>query len=85
LFQGRYKAILVDIDEYAKELSQYIHLNPVRAKMVKTPEEYEWSSYQRYWAVLILQPLSRINCNSSINRGVSPPPQPSPSRGREFL
>ena len=48
LFQGRYKAILVDIDEYAKELSRYIHLNPVRAKMVKAPEEYEWSSYQFY-------------------------------------
>jgi putative transposase len=48
LFQGCYKAILVDIDEYAKELSRYIHLNPVRAKMVKTPEEYEWSSYQFY-------------------------------------
>jgi major membrane immunogen (membrane-anchored lipoprotein) len=48
LFQGRYKAILVDIDEYAKELSRYIHLNPVRAKMVETPEEYDWSSYKFY-------------------------------------
>lgn len=48
LFQGRYKAILVDIDEYAKELSRYIHLNPVRAKMVVKPEEYEWSSYRYY-------------------------------------
>ena len=48
LFQGRYKAILVDIEEYAKELSRYVHLNPVRAKMVKAPEEYEWSSYQFY-------------------------------------
>jgi REP element-mobilizing transposase RayT len=48
LFQGRYKAILVDIDEYAKELSRYIHLNPVRAKIVETPEEYDWSSYQFY-------------------------------------
>ncbi|MFC1869158.1 transposase [Thermodesulfobacteriota bacterium] len=48
LFQGRYKAILVDIDEYAKELSRYIHLNPVRAKVVETPEEYKWSSYQFY-------------------------------------
>jgi REP element-mobilizing transposase RayT len=46
LSQGRYKAILVDKDEYAKELSRYIHLNPVRAKLVKTPAEYEWSSYQ---------------------------------------
>lgn len=48
LFQGRYKAILIDIDEYAEELSRYIHLNPVRARMVETPEEYEWSSYQYY-------------------------------------
>ncbi len=48
LFQGRYKAILVNIDEYAKELSRYIHLNPVRAKMVGKPEEYLWSSYRYY-------------------------------------
>ena len=48
LFQGRYKAILVEADEYAKELSRYIHLNPVRAAMVKTPEEYRWSSCQYY-------------------------------------
>jgi hypothetical protein len=41
IFQGRYKAILVDIDEYAKELSGYIHLIPVRANMVETLEEYE--------------------------------------------
>ncbi|MCK5545000.1 MAG: transposase, partial [Desulfobulbaceae bacterium] len=45
LFQGRYKAILVEIDEYAKELSRYIHLNPVRAGMVEKPEAYQWSSY----------------------------------------
>ena len=48
LFQGRYKAILVEKDEYAKELSRYIHLNPVRAKMVKSPEAYAWSSYNFY-------------------------------------
>ena len=48
LFQGRYKAILVEVDEYAKQLSRYIHLNPVRAAMVKTPEEYEWSSCRYY-------------------------------------
>ncbi len=39
LFQGRYKAILVEADEYAKELSRYIHLNPVRAGIVEKPEE----------------------------------------------
>ena len=48
LFQGRYKAILVEADEYAKELSRYIHLNPVRAGMVDNPEEYIWSSYGYY-------------------------------------
>ena len=48
LFQGRYKSILVDADEYAKELSRYIHLNPVRANMVSTPDKFQWSSYNQY-------------------------------------
>jgi len=48
LFQGRYKAILVDADEYAKELSRYIHLNPVRAEITELPEQYQWSSYREY-------------------------------------
>jgi REP-associated tyrosine transposase len=48
LFQGRYKAILVEMDEYAKELSRYIHLNPVRAELVEAPEDYLWSSYNFY-------------------------------------
>jgi REP element-mobilizing transposase RayT len=48
LFQGRYKAIVVDADEYAGELSRYIHLNPVRAGLVERPERYQWSSYQYY-------------------------------------
>ena len=47
LFQGRYKAILVEADEYATELSRYIHLNPVRAGIVANPEAYEWSSYRQ--------------------------------------
>ena len=48
LFQGRYKAILVEADAYALELSRYMHLNPVRAKMVAKPEDYPWSSYRSY-------------------------------------
>lgn len=48
LFQGRYKAILVEADAYAAELSRYIHLNPVKAGVVKMPEEYVWSSYRSY-------------------------------------
>ncbi|NLD05899.1 MAG: hypothetical protein GX672_08450, partial [Synergistaceae bacterium] len=48
LLQGRYKAILVQADAYAAELSRYIHLNPVRAGMVKFPEDYRWTSYRFY-------------------------------------
>ena len=48
LLQGRYKAILVQADAYAAELSRYIHLNPVRAGMVKLPEDYRWTSYRFY-------------------------------------
>jgi len=48
LFQGRYKAILVEADEYAVELTRYIHLNPVKAGIVTKPDEYQWSSYQSY-------------------------------------
>ena len=42
LFQGRYKAILIDRDSYLLELSRYLHLNPVRAKMVERPEDYPY-------------------------------------------
>ena len=45
LFQGRFKALLVDADAYLKHLSRYIHLNPVRAKMVESASDYRWSSY----------------------------------------
>ena len=45
LFQGRYKSILVDEDNYLLELSRYIVLNPVRAGMVKRVDQWKWSSY----------------------------------------
>ena len=48
LFQGRYKAIIVDKDAYLLPLSRYLHLNPVRAKIVDKPELYRWSSYPGY-------------------------------------
>lgn len=46
LFQGRYQAILVDKDNYLLELCRYILLNPLRAKIVKDPKDWRWSSYQ---------------------------------------
>jgi putative transposase len=48
LFQGRFKGIIVDKDEYLVTLSRYIHLNPVRAGIVQKPEEYRWTSYRFY-------------------------------------
>jgi putative transposase len=48
LFQGRYKAILCEKDSYLLELSAYIHLNAVRAGLVKDPINYQWCSYRSY-------------------------------------
>jgi REP element-mobilizing transposase RayT len=48
LFQGRYKAILCEKDVYLLELVRYIHLNPVRAKIVKRPEDYAWTGHFSY-------------------------------------
>jgi REP element-mobilizing transposase RayT len=48
LFQGRFKSILVDGDAYLKQLSRYIHLNPVRLGLVSKPISYLWSSYPAF-------------------------------------
>ncbi len=46
VFQGRYKAILVDKESYLLELARYIVLNPVRAGMVRSAKDWPWSSYR---------------------------------------
>lgn len=48
LFQGRYTAEIIEDDAYMLQTSRYIHLNPVKAKMVANPVEYPWSSYDVY-------------------------------------
>ena len=55
LYQGRYKAILIDQDSYLLELSRYVHLNPVRIRQrkpiqeqIRELEKYRWSSYPGY-------------------------------------
>ena len=48
LFQGRYKAILIDADNYLLQLVRYIHNNPVRAKIVYQCEDFLWSSHNSY-------------------------------------
>jgi putative transposase len=46
LFQGRFKAIHVDREEYLLHLARYIHLNPVAAGLTRSPEEWEFSNYR---------------------------------------
>lgn len=48
MFQGQFKSVLVDRDEYLLQLSAYIHRNPVKAGLVKHPQEWEFSSYRDY-------------------------------------
>ncbi|MBF0218341.1 MAG: addiction module toxin RelE [Gammaproteobacteria bacterium] len=45
IYQGRYKAVLVERDNYLLELARYVVLNPLRANMVKRLEDWPWSSY----------------------------------------
>ncbi len=48
LFRGRYKSILIEADHYLLQLNRYIHLNPLAAKLVEKPEQFQWSSYKAY-------------------------------------
>ena len=46
LWEGRYRATIVDAENYLFECMRYIELNPVRAGMVRHPRDYPWSSYR---------------------------------------
>ena len=46
VFQGRYKAVLIDKSSYLLELARYIVLNPVRASMTRSAKDWPWSSYR---------------------------------------
>jgi REP element-mobilizing transposase RayT len=48
LFQGRFTSSMVEEDPYLLQLSRYIHLNPVKARLVRQPEDYPWSSLRAY-------------------------------------
>ena len=51
VFQGRYKAVIVDRDAYLLELCRYVVLNPVRARAVDKVEDWKWSSYRATAAI----------------------------------
>ena len=48
LFRGRYKAVLIDAENYLVAVSRYIHRNPVEARICSNPKQYMWSSYLAY-------------------------------------
>ncbi|TDO91284.1 REP element-mobilizing transposase RayT [Halanaerobium saccharolyticum] len=51
LFQGRYASKLIENNYYNLTVSRYIHLNPVKDKLVISPTKYKWSSYAGYMGV----------------------------------
>jgi putative transposase len=69
LFQGRYKAVLVDGDSYLLELVRYVHLNPVRAKMVDLPEQHPWTGHHAYCGKEILPWLCTDSTLSMLAKG----------------
>ncbi|MCQ6276821.1 transposase [Bacillus sp. V3B] len=50
VFESRYGSELINSIDYELEVNRYIHLNPVKAKLVKSPEDYQWSSYRAYFS-----------------------------------
>ena len=71
LFQGRYRAVLVSSDSYLLALTRYIHLNPVRAGIVKTPDDFEWSGHRAYLGLETIPWLSTDWVLSHFSKKVS--------------
>lgn len=58
LWEGRYKAEIINDDTYMLQASRYIHLNPVRANIVEDPLEYKWSSYPTFMEKVVFDLVS---------------------------
>ncbi|VAW33649.1 Transposase and inactivated derivatives [hydrothermal vent metagenome] len=68
LWEGRYKSCLVDSDDYFLLVSRYIELNPIRAKMVKHPSEYPWSSFHANAMGVAIKLITPHYCYKSLGR-----------------
>ena len=96
LLQGRFKSIIVEKDAYLLVLSRYIHLNPVKARLVERPEQYRWSSMGSYspagrrdnWVdpstLLAYFDGSRERYRTFVYEGIEEPFEPKPI-GQAFL
>src|SRR6266567_8239467 len=52
-WRGKLERDSVEADEYLKELAADIHFNPVRARIVKSPEKHKWSSHRAYLGKIV--------------------------------
>ena len=69
LFQGRYKAIVCDKDEYLLSLVRYIHLNPIRANMVRKLDQYPYSGHRHYLEGRVSEFWSPSECSPCLEDG----------------
>lgn len=93
LFQGRFKSVLVENQSHSWELTRYLHLNPVRARMTADPMAHAWSSYRYYlnprgappwldWKTVLAEiggteAAGRVAYKRFVDAGIRQPP-PSP-------
>ena len=82
VFQGRFKGILVEAESYLLELSRYIVLNPVRARMVRSAKDWPWSSYRATAGLSTAHPALTTDW---ILSGFSPIRKAAQSEYREFV
>jgi putative transposase len=78
LMQGRFRSEIIDTDEYFLAISRYIHLNPVKAKMVANPLDYKWSSCREYFMEL---PVTLVETQKTLGYFS----QPARERYKEYL
>lgn len=82
LFQGRFGGILVERETYLLELIRYISLNPVRAGIAATPEDWRWSSHRAHAALASAPTWLRVE---AILEHFGPDPMHAPPRYRSFV
>jgi REP element-mobilizing transposase RayT len=82
IFQGRFKAVLVERESYLLELCRYVVLNPVRAAVVTQPERYRWSSYR---ATAGLEPAPEWLTREWVLGQFSSQPRRAESQYRHFV
>ena len=66
VWQGRFKSVVVQKEDYLNQLGRYIELNPVRAGIVETPRDYRWSSARAY-VLGEKDPLVKPSCHPIYN------------------